>query len=109
MEGMELDVEINLKIPRLKTPARDDRGYPIDTYAIRFTKTITVSMVPKEGTVLPLSTQSGQTFEAAVIRSDWHESREMFVVYCKFARRSIPQEIYDDLMRGEDWTAKPLL
>jgi hypothetical protein len=59
--------------------------------------------------LLPLSTQSGQTFEAAVIRSDWHESREMFIVYCKYAQRSIPQAIYDDLMRGGDWTAKPLL
>ena len=106
---MDLDVEINLKIPRVKTPARDDHGYPIDTYSIRFTKTITVSTVPKDGALLPLSTQSGQTFEAAVIRSDWHESREMFIVYCKYAQRSIPQAIYDDLMRGGDWIAKPLL
>ncbi len=109
MDTMDMDVEINLKIPRPKTPALDDHGYPIDTYAIRFTKTVTVSMVPKEGAVLPLSTQSGQTFEAAVIRSDWHDSREMFVVYCKYAQRSIPQAIYDDLMRGADWRAKPLL
>jgi hypothetical protein len=106
---MEMDVEINLKIPRPKTPALDDHGYPIDTYALRFTKTVTVSVVPKEGALLPLSTESGQTFEAAVIRADWHDSREMFVVYCKYAERSIPQAIYDELMRGTDWRAKPLL
>ena len=106
---MDLDVEINLKIPRPKTPALDDHGYPIDTYAIRFTKRITVSTVPKEGAVLPLSTQSGLTFDADVIRSDWHDSREIFIVYCKFSQRSIPQALYDDLIRGTDWTAKPLL
>jgi len=106
---METDVEINLKIPRPKTPALDDHGYPIDTYAIRFTKTITVPAVPKEGALLQLTTESGQAFEAAVIRSDWHDSREMFIVYCKYSQRSIPQALYDDLMRGADWTAKPLL
>ena len=106
---MDIDVEINLKIPRPKTPALDDHGYPIDTYAIRFTKMITVSMVPKEGGVLRLSTQSGQTFDAAVIRSDSHDAREIFIVYCKYSQRSISQAIYDDLMRGADWTAKPLL
>jgi hypothetical protein len=106
---MAIDVEINLKIPRPRTPALDDHGYPIDTYAIRFTKTITVSTVPKEGALLPLSTQSGQTFEAVVIRSDWHDSREILIVYCKYSQRSIPQAIYDDLMRGADWVAKPLL
>lgn len=106
---MDFDVEINLKIPRPKTPALDDHGYPIDTSTIRFTKTITVSMVPKEGALLPLSTGSGQPFEAAVIRSDWHDSQEIFIVYCKYSQRSIPQAIYDDLMRGTDWTAKRLL
>jgi hypothetical protein len=106
---MDMDVEINLKIPRPKTPAVDDHGYPIDTYAIRFTKTITVSTVPKKGAVLRLSTQFGQTFEAAVIRSDWHDGRDIFIVYCTYSLRSISQEIYDALMQGADWTAKPLL
>ena len=106
---MDIDVEINLKIPRPKTPALDDHGYAIDTYAIRFTKMMTVAKIPNEGALLPLSTQSGQTFEGAVIRCDWHDSREIFIVYCKYSQRSISQEIYDDLMQDADWIAKPLL
>ena len=106
---MDMDVEINLKIPNIKNAALDENGYPIDSGSIRFTKTIRVPAVPKPGQVLPLSTSSGQTFECEVIGANWHEERELFVVYCKYAKRSIPQDHYDALMRSADWRMKPLL
>jgi len=104
-----MDVEINLRVPKPKIPAAGPDGSPIDSSSIRFTKTITVSQVPKPGQRLELSISSGEVFEGEVLRVDWHDNRELFIVACRYAPRSIPQNHYDALTSSADWIAKPLL
>ena len=106
---MPVDVEINLKIPRVKVPSLDERGYPIDNGLVRFTKLISVPAIPKPGASLQLTTGSGHTFACEVTRADWHEEKERFVVYCKYANRSIPADQCAALFHDVEWTVKPLL
>ena len=58
-----IEVEVNLRIPRMKVPSLDERGYPIDNSLIRFTKRITVPAIPKPGEMLQLTKSDGSTFD----------------------------------------------
>ena len=106
---MSADVEVNLRIPRAKVPALDERGYPIDNGSVRFTKLINVPALPKPGVLLQLTTSLGNTFECEVTRANWHEEKERFVVYCKYSKRSIPADECAAFYNAADWTMKPLL
>lgn len=103
-----MEVEISLRVPNMKVRALDENGYPIDHSAVRFRKLITVEKVPKPGDVLTL-TGSGRPFESKVVRSDWHESRELFVVSCQFSNRSITPEEYQAISGDPQWEMKPLI
>jgi hypothetical protein len=106
---MSIPVEVNLKIPRVKVPVLDEHGYPIDNGTVRFTKMITVPSIPKPGTSLELSMSSGKTFACEVTRADWNEERELFILSCKYANRSIPAEDCAALFSDAEWKVKPLL
>jgi hypothetical protein len=106
---MSIPVEVNLRIPRVKVPVLDEKGYPIDNSTVRFTKMITVPSIPKPGTPLQLATSSGKTFACEVTRADWNEERELFIVSCKYANRSIPADHCADLFNDAEWRVKPLL
>ena len=80
-----IEVEVNLRIPRMKVPSLDERGYPIDNSLIRFTKRITVPAIPKPGEMLHLTKSDGSTFECEVTRADWHDDRALFILGCKYA------------------------
>jgi hypothetical protein len=106
---MSIAVEVNLKIPRVKVPVMDEKGYPIDNGTVRFTKMITVPSIPKPGTALELTMSSGKSFACEVTRADWNEARELFILSCKYANRSIPPDDCAALFNDAEWKVKPLL
>jgi hypothetical protein len=106
---MPIPVEVNLAIPRVKVPVKDENGYPIDNGTVRFTKTIEVTAIPPPGAPLQLTTSAGHEFECTVTRSDWHEERGLFVLSCRYSKRSIPADECAALFNDSEWKVKPLL
>ena len=106
---MPKEVEINLRIPSVKDPLKDASGWPINNGDIRFLKRITVETLPKPGDLVDLTTRPDYKFQATVVRADWHEEKELFVVACKYAKTSIPRPEYLAIMEDSEWTRKPLL
>jgi hypothetical protein len=106
---MPIDVEVNLRIPTVKDPAKDDNGYPISSADVRFVRFASVPALPKPGARLNLETRDGTSIECEVHRSDWSESKERFIVYCKYAKRSMPADEYQALISDPDWEMRPLL
>lgn len=104
-----IEVEVNLRIPRVKVPLLDEKGFPIDNGSIRFTRLINVPSIPKPGAVLQLTMSSGKVFECEVTRADWHEEKALFVLSCKYAQRSIAADDCAALFSDPDWRVKPLL
>jgi len=106
---MSREVEIRLRVPNMKVRALDESGYPIDHSAVRFRKVISVPAIPKAGEALDLATQSGTVLRATVVRADWDEETERFVVACQYANRSISPDEYASLTGDPDWRMTPLI
>ena len=106
---MAMDVEVSLRIPTTKVRALDENGYPIDHSSVRFRKQITLPAMPKPGDSLPLVTRVGTTLESRVVRADWSEDLNLFVVSCQYANRSIPADEYNALLADPDWQMRPLI
>ena len=103
-------VEISLRIPSLRVRREGKDG--METIAnsdIRFTKHIELEAIPKPGAVLDMTVSSGGTFECDVVRSDWHHEKNMFVIACRYSKRSISPAEYQALMDSSDWHVRPLL
>ena len=105
---MSITVEANLKIPRVKNPIKDEHGYPVDSGAVRFRKPVEVQAIPKSDDALQLETASGTILECTVTRADWDQDRELFVVSCSYAKRSMPPDEYTALVTDPSWVVKPL-
>jgi hypothetical protein len=103
------DVEVSLRVPNMKVRALDENGYPIDHANVRFRKMIQVPAIPKPEQPLELTTRSGKMIPARVVRADWIESRELFVLSCQYANRSITPDEYHALAEDPDWELKPLI
>jgi hypothetical protein len=106
---MAMEVEVSLRVPNMKVRALDEHGYPIDHSAVRFKKLMEVPSIPKAGEVLSLTTRGGGPFASKVMRADWNEGKNLFVVSCQYANRSITQEEYAALIQDPDWEMKPLI
>ena len=107
---MPMEVEVSLRVPNMKVRVLDENGYPIDHSAVRFRKVLTVpGGVPKPNDPMPLETRSGRTIESRVVQSDWHEGRNLFVVSCQYANRSITPDEYGALRDDPDWELKSLI
>jgi hypothetical protein len=104
-----IEVEVNLRIPRMKVPSLDEKGYPIDNSTIRFTKLIKVPAIPKPGVMLQLTRSDGGSFECEVTRADWSDDRALFILACKYSKRSISAEECTALLHDAEWQVKPLL
>ena len=107
---MAQTVEISLRIPSLRVKREGKEG--LETIAnsdVRFSKQIDVESIPKPGTVLNMTVSSGGTFDCEVVRSDWHHDKNMFVVACRYSKRSIAPADYEALMASSDWQMKALL
>ena len=75
----------------------------------RFIKRVEVETIPKTGMVLAMQVGSTGTLECEVVRSDWHESRNVFVIACQYKRRSIAPADYQALLDAPDWELRPLI
>jgi len=107
---MPQSVEISLRIPSLRVK-REDKDEPetINNSDVRFSKPLDVESIPKPGTVLTMSISSGETFDCEVVRSDWHHDKNMFVVACRYSKRSISPSEYQALMNASDWQIRALI
>jgi len=104
-----MEVEVRLRVPNMKVRALDENGYPIDHASMRFRKVIEVPKIPKAEEPIELTTRSGRTLPARVVRSDWNEDRGMFVLSCQYGNRSITPEEYGALKEDPAWELKHLL
>ena len=93
----------------MKNRVLDESGYPIDHSAMRFRKVMDVERIPKPEAPLELTTSSGRTISARVVRADWNEGRGMFIVSCQYANRSISADEYAALADDPEWELKHLL
>jgi hypothetical protein len=106
---VSIEVEINLRIPAVKDPLKDSAGWPINNGEIRFMKRVKTQKLPKSGDVVDLIALQDCRFQAIVMRADWHEDKEVFVVSCKYSKQSIPRAEYLAIMQDHEWTMTPLL
>jgi hypothetical protein len=107
---MPQSVEISLRVPSLRVKREDkDDLETINNSDVRFSKAIDVDSIPKPGTVLTMSISSGESFDCEVIRSDWHHDKNMFVVACRYSKRSISPSEYHALMNASDWQVRALI
>jgi hypothetical protein len=107
---MAQTVEISLRIPSLRV--RREGKEALETIAnsdIRFSKQLELDAIPKPGDVLKMAVSSGGTFDCDVVRSDWHHEKNMFVVACRYSKRSISPAEYQALIDSSDWQVRALL
>ena len=104
-----MDVEVRLRVPNMKVRALDQNGYPIDHASSRFRKVIQVATLPTPGQPLELMTRSGKSLQAIVVRADFSDERNLFIVSCQYASKSITAEDYGSLKNDPDWELKHLL
>ena len=97
MTSSGIDVEVNMKIPRVTIRAQGQADKIIDNSTVRFTTLIKVPAIPKQGTPLQLATRDGGGFESTVTRSDWSEEKSLFIVSCSYAKRSMSADEYNAL------------
>lgn len=103
-------VEISLRIPSLRVPRADaDAPRIINNAEVRFCTQIEVASIPKRGVVLTMSTSFGATFDYEVLRSDWHHDKNMFVIACRYAKRSVSAADYQAFRHASDWQVRSLI
>ncbi|PYR36509.1 MAG: hypothetical protein DMF93_19755 [Acidobacteria bacterium] len=102
--------EISLKIPSLRV-RREGKDSPetIANSDVRFIKLVELDRVPKSGDVLTMTIGSETSFQCEVVRSDWHQDKNMFVTACRYSKRSISEAEYHALMGASDWQMRALL
>ena len=106
---MSKSIEVRLRIPQnRKAPLRDDGGYPLDIASVRFRKLMTVPAIPKPGESIVLVAE-GQTLQATVLRADWSDAENKFIVACQYAQRSITVEEQNALVADPEWSMVPLI
>ena len=107
---MAQTVEISLRIPSLRVRREGkDAAETIANSDVRFSKHVDLEAVPKPGDLLTMEVSSGEPFECEVVRSDWHDEKNLFVVACRYAKRSISPADYEALMNSADWKVRALL
>jgi hypothetical protein len=103
-------VEISLRIPSLRVRREgQEAAETIGNADIRFSKRVELDTVPKSGDLLEMTVGEGERFACEVIRADWHDDKDMFVVACRYAKRSITQADYEAMVNATDWQMRPLL
>ena len=106
---MSKSIEVRLRVPQnRKAPLRDDSGYPLDTASVRFRKVMEVPAIPKAGESIDLVAE-GLTLQATIVRADWSDADDRFVVACQYAQRSISVEEQNALVADPDWSIVPLI
>ena len=107
---MPIDVEINLRIPRLTIKSASAPDKVIDNSVVRFTRLAQVPSIPKAGDPLQLAARvQGDMIDCIVTRADWSEEKERFIVSCNYSKKSIAAADYEALVNDAEWTMKPLI
>ena len=107
---MSQTVEISLRIPSLRVRKEDtDTLETINNSDVRFCKHIEIESIPKAGVMLTMAIGAGENFECEVIRSDWHHDKNMFVIACRYSKRSVTAADYHALMNSSDWKVRALI
>jgi hypothetical protein len=107
---MPQTVEISLRIPSLRVRKEgSETPETINNSDIRFCKHIEIESIPKPGVVLTMATGDSGSFECEVLRSDWHHDKNMFVIACRYSKRSVSAADYYALMNSSDWKVRALL
>jgi hypothetical protein len=101
-------VEINLRLPSLRIKEDGGEHRVINNGDVRFTKNVELASIPKPGDLLTMSADD-LTFPCEVVQANWHESKNMFVVACRFERRSISPVEYHTISNSAEWLTKSLL
>jgi len=73
---MTINVEINLRIPRVKDPVKNAEGYPINSADVRFIRELELPALPTPGMPIALDTRAGLALGCEVLRADWNEGHE---------------------------------
>lgn len=103
-------VEINLRLPSFRTKATEEaQAEVVDNNDLRFTKQLEIATIPKPGETLMMSAESGLSFPCLVVQVNWHESKNMFVLGCKYGKQRITSEDYARIRSAPDWTTRSLL
>ena len=110
-------VEVRLKIPSLRVQRertdtqreRNDTQSKISNDDVRFIKHVALDGIPVKGDVLTMTIASGGTFPCEVVRCEWHDDKNMFVIACRYARRTISEAEYRGLMDAPDWHVAAVL
>jgi hypothetical protein len=107
---MSQTVEISLRIPSLRVKREGtDTLETINNSDVRFCKHIDVESIPKPGVVLTMATSTDGSFQCEVLRSDWHHDKNMFVIACRYSKRSMSPADYQALMNSSDWSVRALI
>jgi hypothetical protein len=107
---MTQTVEVRLKIPSLRAQREgSDAPSKISNDDVRFIKQVAFDGIPRAGEVLTMTIGSAATFQCEVVRSEWHDDKNMFVIACRYAKRTITEAEYRALMGAPDWHVTPVL
>jgi hypothetical protein len=103
-------VEVRLKIPSLRAQReRTDSPSKIANDDVRFIKQVALEGIPQAGAVLTMTIGSAETFQCEVVRSEWHDDKNMFVIACRYAKRTISEAEYRALKDAPDWHVTAVL
>jgi hypothetical protein len=107
---MAQTVEISLRIPSIRA-VREGQDTPatIANNDVRFIKQVELEVIPKAGEVLSMTIESAEAFRCEVIRSDWHHDKNMFVIACRYSKRSMSQAEYQAFLNATDWQRRALV
>lgn len=106
---MVMNVEIELRIPTLTMNKELDTAGRVDNTHVRFRKTIQVPAFPPPGSTVQLTAGSDLAFACTVVRADWHEEKQLFVLACKYPRQRIFQNEYEALLNDPEWRRTELI
>lgn len=107
---MAQTVEISLRIPSLRVRREGKEALETITNSdVRFVKRVELDVIPKPGDVLTMTVGAVGAFECEVVRSDWHHEKNLFVIACRYSKRSISTTDYQALMDSSDWQVRALL
>ena len=76
---------------------------------VRFSKRIELDTIPKPGEILTMSASGGPTFACEVVQANWHQEKNLFVVACRYGKRSVSADDYFAIVNAPDWATNPLL
>ena len=100
---MVMDVEIELRVPSFVIKKEDGKDGRVDNQNVRFRKVVQVPEFPQPGSKIWLTAGQDLVFECAVIRADWHEAKQRFVLACKYPNpRILPRE-HEALINDPAW------